>query len=928
MVQSSFENQLNRNLGRWLEELRRRQQALGVSAQEPEFRDLYQQWAYIDQPLSASRTVEEAQAKPLPTTGYIEEDDPAYESGVRIWIQGIEFTKYLTGSVSRELGDASGDTTAQFSFTNEDDALVYTFENLRRILKLDEPPDFSLTPQLQFAREDFGAHEQEKRRMLEYKLKAPNNRPISGAFGTPMFPMFPVMPNISCLQKNDPVRIWTRVPSMPASANLWMPYFTGFLNEITIDDNWVNGESKVSLTARSIRSAVFSRMRVSTDFQVANAFSLEYVFGLDPKSSVVNASNSLFFDQAYPSDRGQPFIGLPVEKATKLLLVNEADDDFERIVPAVTGDPLKYIDAGTLNARSQRAAGKLGPTGVKFVSDAGDYEFDARAPREDKTAFLQDWHRLALYGPKRRPWTELEMVRVGEETTSDGVWAPNKVRFWRLIPAEGSGPKNLSDSGSLSSVATDPNWTTRAQLLDSLVSAAQYQFFVGPTGDLFLEFDMSDFIPEDFGEFSPAFKIDRLISNSTIADESGDLPCAVMATTNYDFSQGSAPSDLAANLETKAAAYAPAIAMRTGMEVETIGLPFLYRDTMTAAQICAIELSRKLADANQVTMQFAYRPYLLPNRPLEHVKRSRIGKTTNISDTTNIGVDPTSETTATINRVRRWTGYRRVAGEPIVSRMPPAKQRPAISNTAPRAEVPADALVSVTRSGTAKALGISNTVPKDLEVRALGLAEVKRRLEAEQFVVTSAFRSEEVNEAVRERNRALGVNQDVKLLGGPGDHTLARGLDVGPVPAVNRDLLKLRDANEIAKVTRLAAQLSQSSASSFFRKPPLAEGDHVHLALDEKKLEALGQEILNGLNATQQEAADEALESAETATSQDADAILAAVTVPDGPIYETITGGESTPMSSAHGWSAASRIAPGSGIILLPDRGDGTGKGL
>ena len=89
--------------------------------------------------------------------------------------------------------------------------------------------------------------------------------------------------------------------------------------------------------------------------------------------------------------------------------------------------------------------------GVRGISFGGSFYYTPNQGRTEAREFLESWHKFCLFGPKRRPWTKREAELVGEGTTTDGEFAPNKVRLWCLLPAEGTGPKNLADLSQVTS---------------------------------------------------------------------------------------------------------------------------------------------------------------------------------------------------------------------------------------------------------------------------------------------------------------------------------------------------------------------------------------------------------------------------------------------------------------------------------------------
>lgn len=138
-------------------------------------------------------------------------------------------------------------------------------------------------------------------------------------------------------------------------------------------------------------------------------------------------------------------------------------------------------------------------------------------------------------------------------------------------------------------------------------------------------------------------------------------------------------------------------------------------------------------------------------------------------------------------------------------------------------------LEEITRSGTARELGLSNQPPPELMTRVKGLCVIAGMLRDAGFRITSAYRSPEVNAAVRKENAELGLNQDVHVFGGPGDHDQARGLDIAPDPP----------SSDEGVIAGLQKRLLESDVSPIIVQA-LKEQNHVHVRLDADTLDLLG----------------------------------------------------------------------------------------
>jgi hypothetical protein len=210
------------------------------------------------------------------------------------------------------------------------------------------------------------------------------------------------------------------------------------------------------------------------------------------------------------------------------------------------------------------------------------------------------------------------------------------------------------------------NWTTRAEVIKNFVSSVDYQMFVAPTGDLLLEFPFADFRPEDFGEFRDAFRVNKVLQNSKFGDMQQDPVSAVVVTTGF-VKGGSQTNKDAVDL-TKVVAVSPILAARYGVTVAPVQIPFLkFTDTAIAQQRAVIELQKRNSMCNALSFSPSYRPFLLPNRPIHHIKRTRMGTAGTVNYTYDVGsATPSAKCDVGLEYVRVWTGYyRSIEGEAL-----------------------------------------------------------------------------------------------------------------------------------------------------------------------------------------------------------------------------------------------------------------------
>jgi hypothetical protein len=69
--------------------------------------------------------------------------------------------------------------------------------------------------------------------------------------------------------------------------------------------------------------------------------------------------------------------------------------------------------------------------------------------------------------------------------------------------------------------------------------------------------------------------------------------------------------------------------IRYGVLEHELALPFI-NDALSLKRLAQIAFQKKLAESNRMDMQFDYRPFIMPNRPMENFERQRMALTTSV----------------------------------------------------------------------------------------------------------------------------------------------------------------------------------------------------------------------------------------------------------------------------------------------------------
>jgi hypothetical protein len=638
-----------------------------------------------------------------PQVKFAEQKNQVFSHNFLVFISGVDVTRYVTGSISINLVDRDGWNEANLVLNNALDNFVITLNNLGfnkdlkgRFRATDVPGEDKYS---EFAKQQIIEYKNDKKRnpfvdvakmqlvestitqgsaeinatgkSVEASTQNPNdvsdgattNKRDKGrenltkadpanfvdrrwqlGFQSPVF------------HKHDPIRIFIKNPIR--EIDQWMPAFTGYLNQISYDTNYLNGLSVIKLSCYDIR-ALAAKMRIQETA----------VTGLtNPRALFQGAesvgSASLFTDLLNPTVVGNPLQSKKFE------------------------DVMEFIITGT-STQSERLNAAFGES--KFRRGIGDFTVGDRIlyrPGDSKTGTqpdpLEHWHALCLFGTDgrefrtgvtedaatdeqagkaqivqgvakkgltnafdRRWLTEAEVRTIGTNTTHDGEWAPHKQFVHFLLPAEGTGAKNLLEADAANVNSNQLDFRSRLDIMQDFAARIDYQFWVTPIGDFVVEFPMYDFYPDDFQEYKTVLQVDKHLQSDTIQDEAGDMTTAIIAHGRI---RPETEAQIEEPVQPKAVVVSPMMMMRYGVIEHELTLPFIS-SANSLARIAQIEFQKKLAESNKMNMQFSYRPFITPNRPMEHMERKRIGLTTAVNNS--ITVLKEAKTTVTTRYVRR-----------------------------------------------------------------------------------------------------------------------------------------------------------------------------------------------------------------------------------------------------------------------------------
>ncbi len=214
------------------------------------------------------------------TWKYREEKYSVQNNEFRLFIEGVEVTNYVQGTISWTLESTGGMNTCRFQLNNTQDAFILTPDNLcagtdKGGWRLSGGGKVSLGPSRTLWR-NFAVDETAKyllyKRKYDEVMKNLNKTKIDKETGMWLYPLGPYR---CIVHKHDPVRLFIRLPNTAGIATkvkkkfwkygeLWAPAFTGFVKDYSWDDNPVEGTRTLSITCYDYRG-LFNRMRVRVE---------------------------------------------------------------------------------------------------------------------------------------------------------------------------------------------------------------------------------------------------------------------------------------------------------------------------------------------------------------------------------------------------------------------------------------------------------------------------------------------------------------------------------------------------------------------------------------------------------------------------------------------------------------------------------------
>ena len=464
---------------------------------------------------------------------------------------------------------------------------------------------------------------------------------ISGAVKlnfTKGFKPYSLSINSPIFEKNDPIRVFIKDPSVPFDEkDKWAPFFTGFIQNITDHTNYENGEKYMTVLCYDIRG-LMQKQRVMTNPRISHGMDT----ALQLNQNVIGDKNriGLFGDYiAHSGSGGEKGTKYTYSKADESILDMvtgrvHSDDNFEKNIIGnivstqsnlIVDESLGKYNLNVVNSGSSAGGTRPGKQSMGcfmpgLVLECPSYKDE----KESHIKAMELWYDLLVFGTKCDYFTEDEVTFVGSKTIPYGEFDPYNGWLHLLVPKNGTGAR-AAFSSQLDDLSSQYEFENRFQLLTRLCEALDYQWFCNAMGDIVVEFPMYDFVLDSFGAYADQLRIDNHLVDCQLNEIVDDVVTAMSVSGGVSHSNTTPDEEI--SWVYTALAKSDALAFKYGVTVEEFTIPTMRTNTSqdSLKRQAVIELVKRNVLASSMEMTVAYRWAFFPNKPIYNVDKNRMG---------------------------------------------------------------------------------------------------------------------------------------------------------------------------------------------------------------------------------------------------------------------------------------------------------------
>lgn len=570
-----------------------------------------------------------------------------FHCAFRVGIQGADVTSYvMDDSITVRYSDRGGPNTVSFSLQNAYDNFVLTEENLGWDSKKQ-----TANPQQGKWRGSFltgdQPHYSEKPKQIIYEYKEYINLRTTNSVESSddiKIPTYEFKPGTIVFNKNDPVRIFIHNPLtelLGGEAGEWIPFFTGFIDNKPVTTDYINGESKINITASCIKKQLQMMRLTFTPI-------VEYSGDMINELLYDTADAGFYRDLIWQDNQGiyqHPFTDKNFHDSISILLLGDQNlpegqqRNRSRVGFVTRGTTVRGVDPNAL--------------------DISVYDPNTKAELPEKRLRggfnMEAWHELLMFGnrhntafsPDSTPYyTTNEVTEILARTvTYDTEYSPWAARLHMLLPPTNVELTRLMDE-NVKEVRQRREWLqTRYDVILQLCNLLDFQFLTTPMGDIVFEYPMYDYVPYDYGpSWENCFIIDKFAQKDTLDTEAGDIISGLIATAGIDTFVGQGTDQVIEGYFNKVIIKSDVLAGKYGARYESWEAPIgrqaekgVSMDNLRIAAL--IEFQRRLADVDRATLSFAFHPFLFPNRNIMWTKKNKLAWISSVEYSINLFKD-------------------------------------------------------------------------------------------------------------------------------------------------------------------------------------------------------------------------------------------------------------------------------------------------
>lgn len=557
----------------------------------------------------------------------------------KVFINGVDITNHITGSISWSYGDREAENTLSFTLDNNNDKFVLKPQNIGlqqgkdtsksfadahsyatskpwevSLFNEAEKPEFvGLRSGASSGFYDETAKKELLMKKLKRRVKFPDDKPYlrahldpeTGKFSTNALNLDDISlyegmfaTHAPVINVMDQVILWIMDPNrdpIHAHESLWIPAFTGFVMSAPPETDYATGSSTINVQCSDIRT-LLKRKRVLTNTASAGTWlpniTLDSGLFADATAPASNLTQNSLADNSL---NFEGIISLLLA-GLKLTDSNASMQDY-----CLNMDGSNYtawlakkhekqdtieVDGQQLPKPNNMGFGSLW-FGHYFTYDTAlvnNDSADPSKPSSKRSKLFNAWNRICLFGARVKNSSVISdyfdydtMLEVGKGTYAGGKYDALAKLFHIIVPTGGGKVTNLLDKVFLSDFGSEREYQNVGELLMSVCERIDYQITVTGFGDIVFEFPLYDFTAADMGdEFRSVYAVSDGVKSDSIDDEASSNPVTCLRVLGgYQTAEAADVDATTQAMQYTVFVYHTFLSYRYGHNPEDYPVPFL-----------------------------------------------------------------------------------------------------------------------------------------------------------------------------------------------------------------------------------------------------------------------------------------------------------------------------------------------------------------